>query len=147
MYTNENNLKNLEKELEQEGMKARKSILSDMNKKGYGAVIWGENLFGSTDYPLIENTEGKDVSLKGFRVISPDKIVAITGLPDGLDITGAKALTPGETDKLLGTVAHDQGFYDDGGSPEQWEIAADCYKVALETIESNGDAKRINSWW
>lgn len=125
---------------------ARCSIMKDMLHRGYGAIVWGANVFGSTDYPLIDRN-GRAVSLKGFRLEAQDKLVAITGLPDALDVVGVRAFTPMEADKVLGTMSHDQGYYTSGGTPEEWEIAADCYKVALKTLEAQKEEHDATTWW
>ena len=134
---------NQEKTQEQE---ARNYILNDMIARGLGAILWGSNLFGSTDYPLIDNGE-TETSLKGFRLAAPGKLVAVIAYPENIDITGVKSFTPEEADQQLGTVAHDQGYYTDGGTPEQWEIAEDCYKVALKALDAEKDESKLNSWW
>lgn len=139
-------LKDLEQKYEAAGEEARNYIMHDMEKRGYDAIVWGANLFGSTDYPLID-FNGKDTTLKGFRLIGTNRLVAIVGLPDSLNVTGVKTFSSAEADNKLGTVAHDQNFYDDGGTPEQWEVAADCYKVAVEMIARRNTANQAEAWW
>lgn len=143
---NETLQKEFEKRYGTMSCEARRSIMKDMIKHGYGAIVWGANVFGSTEYPLIDR-DGKEVSLKGFRLEANDKLVAITGLPDTLDIVGVKAYTPMEADKFLGTMSHTQGYYTDGGTPEEWAIAADCYKVAIETLEEQKKHDAATTWW
>lgn len=133
------------KKFREEGKEARQSILEDMQHRGFAAIVWGENLFGSTDYPLIDNG-GREVSLKGFRVTSPDTVTAIIGLPDDLDIVGVRTFSEGEADKVLGTMANSLASYANEGTPEQWEVGADCYKVALEYLKTKKEEK-ADTWW
>lgn len=139
------NTQDLINEMDKESMEARNYIMKDMTEKGYGAILWGENLFGSTNYPLID-FNGKETPIKGFRLSAPDKLLAVVGLHDNIEVTGVKTYTMAEADRDLGTVAHDQDYYTDGGSPEQWEIAADCYKVAIQTLNAEKDYKK-DTWF
>lgn len=127
------------------GEKARQSIADDMASRGMGAIVWGENLFGSTDYPLF-SYNGKDVTLRGFRLVASQKVVAIVSLPDSLDIVGAHSYTPEQVDKIFGNLNHSQGYYSEDGTPEQWSVGADCYKVAIADLNAKKQQK-ANTWW
>lgn len=136
----------VEEKVDAQGASARDSILKDMESHGYGAVIWGENIFGTTDYPLMER-DGHEMELRGFRLAAPGQLVAIVALPDSLEVTGVRILSPVDADRVMGTMRHFQDYYDTGGSPEEWEVAADCYRVAIETYKAEKRASQASSWW
>lgn len=136
----------MERKVDDKAVRARDFIMRDMKQRGFGALLWGANLFGSTDYPLID-MNGKEKPLKGFRLAGPGQLVGVVSLPDSIDITGVKAYTPMEADRIIGTVAHGQNFYDTGGTPEEWMVAADCYRTAVHTLDAEKIADRPPVVW
>ncbi len=135
----------LQKQYDRLGAEARKNIAQDMTSRDIGAIVWGANLFGSTEYPLF-SSNGKEVTLKGFRLEANGKVVAIIALPDSMEVVGAKSFTPEEADNIFGNATHSQDYYSDEGTPEQWEVALDCYKVAIADLEAKKQQKS-DTWW
>lgn len=85
----------------------REDIARQMEASGYGAVLWGESVFGSTNYPLVSTSGGRTYNVHGLRLNSDGSVCAIIAYPAGVEVTGVRTYAPQEADQARFTGAAD----------------------------------------
>lgn len=120
----------------------RDNIARQMKSSGYGAMLWGESVFGSTNYPLVTADSGRSYNVHGLRLNPNGSVCAIIAYPEGVDVTGVKTYTPQEADRLF-SPEHQMC----SGTPEEWDILGDCFSTALQVVKTETHEEQPLPWW
>lgn len=135
---NESAAKRIIDEENAQGRQERGMIAGLLTERKLGALIWGENVFGCTDYPLISDKDSRTHTVRGVAVNDDGTADALIRFPDGEAITGVRGLNPTEA-----KVQAPADIRCDAGLPEQWGILLDCVRTALQVLT----AERVDADW
>lgn len=120
----------------------REDIARQMEASGYGAVLWEESLFGSTDYPLVSTTGGRTYNVHGLRLNPDGSVCAIIAYPAGVEVVGVRVFTPQEADKVVSPAQQMCA-----GTPEEWDILGDCFATAMQVAKAEVREEQPLPWW
>lgn len=120
----------------------RASICRHMEALGYGAVIWGQNIFGTTNYPLISDQNGKEYGVHGLAMNNAGSVCAVVAYPGGREETGVKAYTLAEAARLITPSS-----LMCEGSPEEWDVLGDCFQTVLQILKADRTEHQPLPWW
>lgn len=121
-----------------QGRQERNMIAGLLGERKLGALVWGENVFGCTDYPLIADKDGRNHVVHGVVLNDDGTAAALIRFPDGESIVGVRGLNATEA-----KVQAPPEVRCNAGLPEQWGILLDCVRVALQKLT----AERVDSDW
>lgn len=131
----------LEKE-ERRSESVRNEMSRQMQSLGYGAVVWGANLFGSADYPLISAEAGRIYNVHGICRDESGNVMAVISNPSDMEVEGVMSYTPEQAERL---ISHSS--LTDEGTPEEWEILGDCFATAVQQLSVKEHEDRPLPWW
>lgn len=120
----------------------REQIAHQMKALGYGALLWGQNVFGTTNYPLISDSSGRTFNAHGIRLTERGDIFAIINYPQDEYITGVKSYTEQDAERFFTS-----SMLDGAGSPEEWSILGDCFSTALHVLKAEQRKDAPAPWW
>ncbi|MCM1005658.1 MAG: hypothetical protein NC402_05100 [Prevotella sp.] len=120
----------------------RQNMARQMSALGYGALLWSENVFGSTNYPLITAPDGSTYNVHGLRLNNEGGVCAIIDYPTKEYITGVKAYTSDEASKLISPA-----MLICSGLPEEWDILGDCFSTAIQIMKTEKGEEQPLPWW
>ena len=126
--TREDTIKLLKKE-EAKMAHLRTDMAETMYERGIGAVLWGENVFGCADYPLVSDASSLTHEVHGLAMNEHGVICAVIDFPGHTQITGVRNLAPED----VGTQLTPDMMLD-GGTPEEWGVLHDCFTLALQLL-------------
>ncbi len=129
-------------EEQKQSEQVREQIAQQLKALGYGALLWGENVFGTTNYPLISDDSGRNFNVHGVRLMENDEVYAEIAYPSGENITGVKGFYSQDAAGLIQPSALVAT-----GSPEEWEILGDCFATAIQILKAQGQKDRPMPWW
>lgn len=128
---------------EQKRVESRKAeVIEQMKKLGAGAIIWGENIFGSTSYPVLADAKGENRSVCGLYITVQGFLEALTKYPGDKEINDVRILSP---EQALAVVSGD--MTETGDSPEEWSILCDCFEVAVQMLKAEKIQSEPKPWW
>lgn len=120
----------------------RENIARQMEASGYGAILWGDSVFGSTNYPLVSTTGGRAYNVHGLRLNPDGSVCAIIAYPAGGEVTGIRTYTPQEADRVISPAQQMCA-----GSPEEWDILGDCFATAMQVEKAETREEQPLPWW
>lgn len=123
-------------------MAVKENIVRQMKVSGYGAVLWSESVFGSSNYPLLTDNEGRSHNVHGLCLSDEGHVSAVIDYPANEDIVGVKTYTPQEAGKLFSSSA-----LLSAGSPEEWDVIGDCFVTALTVLKTEKAEGQPLPWW
>ena len=123
-------------------MAVKENIVRQMKVSGYGAVLWSESVFGSSNYPLLTGNEGRTHNVHGLYLSDEGHVSAVIDYPANEDIVGVKTYTPQEAGKLFSPSA-----LLSAGSPEEWDVIGDCFVTALTVLKAEKAEGQPLPWW
>lgn len=130
------------KEEDKQGLQVRQNIARQLDALKYGAIMWGESVFGSTNYPEISDEMGHTYNVHGLRLNLNGGVCAIIDYPTGEYITGVKGYSQDEAEKLI-----TPSMLICSGMPEEWEVLGDCMSTAIQILKGENEEKQPLPWW
>ena len=139
--TREDTIKLLKKE-EAKMAHLRTDMAETMYERGIGAVLWGENVFGCADYPLVSDASSLTHEVHGLAMNEHGLICAVIDFPGHTQITRVRNLAPED----VGTQLTPDMMLD-GGTPEEWGVLYDCFALALQVLYARRLEESPQPWW
>lgn len=140
--TKESKVTVLLEEEEKQSLAIRQNIARQMEALHYSAILWGESVFGSTNYPLISGKDNQTYKVHGLRLNENGGICAIVDYPTSEYITGVKAYSEAQAAKMI-TPA----MLVCSGTPEEWDILGDCMATAIQVLKGEKEESQPLPWW
>lgn len=140
---NSNAAKEILAKMELQVMAVKENIVRQMKVSGYGAVLWSESVFGSSNYPLLTDNEGRSHNVHGLYLGDDGHLSAVIDYPANEDIVSVKTYTPQEAERLLSPSSALLGV----GSPEEWDVIGDCFVTALTVLKTEKLEEQPLPWW
>ncbi|MCM1319959.1 MAG: hypothetical protein NC217_06215 [Muribaculaceae bacterium] len=129
-------------EEENHSVAVRQNIARQMEALNYGAILWGESVFGSTNYPMVSDKSGQNYNVHGLRLNSNGGVCAIIDYPTSEYIIGVKAYTEAQAEKLIKPA-----MLICSGIPEEWDILGDCMATAIQVLKGEKADEQPLPWW
>lgn len=120
----------------------RASICRHMEALGYGAVLWGQNVFGTTNYPLVSDQNGKEYGVHGLAFDPGGSVCAVIAYPEGKEEAGVKAYSVDEAARLISP-----SILMCVGTPEEWDVLGDCFQTVLQILKADHIEQQPLPWW
>lgn len=120
----------------------KNGVIEQMQCLGAAAILWGENLFGSTSYPLLADADGRNHDVHGLYLTKDGVLKALIAYPGGQQITGVKLLSPQKAAEVITPQ-----MVLDGGIPEEWAVLCDSFEVAAQVLKAQKDEDAPQAWW
>lgn len=127
---------------EVQAMDAREAMGRKLTSMGAGAVVWGGNVFGTTEYPLISDASGKTHLCQGVGVNAKGEVYAVIDFPAQGDNDGVELIKAHQASERI-----KKGMMLTSGTPEQWDILRDCLQVALKVLGAERREDAPMPWW
>lgn len=127
---------------ESHSVAVRNDICRQMEALHYGAVLWDENVFGTTNYPLISDPAGYEYNVHGLALDGVGALCAVVRYPAGANANGIEAYTPDQAARLIkpsDTMCE--------GTPEEWDILGDCFQTVLQILRAEKIEEQPLPWW